>query len=769
MPRYRVVGRRLPRVDAEEKVKGSAIYCTDLRVPGMLYGKALRSELAHAKILNIDTAKARRLPGVKAIVTGRDIPYRQGLIIRDEPFIARERIRYCGEAVAAVAAIDEEVAQEALDLIEVDYEELPAIFDPVEAMNQDSLLIHEDLHTYQHDKGHVPIKGTNICYHYKLRRGDIEKGFEKSDIVFEDTFSSHMVQHACLEPHAAISCHDSSNRIIVWTSNDGPYRVLTEIAESMDIPFTKVRVIGTYQGGGFGSKGGLRAEAIAVALALKTKHRPVKVVFTREEEFTSGLVRHPATISLKTGVKKNGIILARQVRLIWDTGAYAEKGPWVTRNASMSSTGPYEILNISVDGYCVYTNKPISGAFRGFGIPQVSWAHESQMDIIAHKLQMDPLEIRLANAFEEGSISGWGETLHSIGLKECLRRVADTMGWGESRPQKNRGRGIACMYKCTSAPSSSTSFVKINQDGTVGITTCTMEIGQGSRTVLSQIAAEELGVPLEAISISMPDTDYNTYDVSTTGSRSTFHMGNAVKMAAAKAKTKLFSMASELIEANPQDLDCKDGQVFVRGVPSINLSISEVIKRYYGGGGSIMATGCFHTKEGVRPDQETGQSPRPAAFWMYGAQAAEVEVDSETGEISVLKIAAAHDVGKAINPGNCEGQIEGALTMGVGTTLTERMILEKGKVLNANFHDYRIPTALDTPHLIPIIVEAPHLEGPFGAKGLGEPAMAPTAPAIANAVFDAIGIRIKDLPLTPEKIFFAIKKGGETSKDHENS
>jgi carbon-monoxide dehydrogenase large subunit len=354
--------------------------------------------------------------------------------------------------------------------------------------------------------------------------------------------------------------------------------------------------------------------------------------------------------------------------------------------------------------------------------------------------------------------------MHSVGLKECLRKAAGAIGWGEAKPTRKRGKGIACMFKCTTAPSSSTAFVKINQDGTVGITTCTVEVGQGARTVLSQIAAEEIGVPLEAVRVSMPDTDYNTYDVSTTGSRSTFHMGNAVKMAAAEAKGKLFTIASELLEANQEDLDCREGRIFVKGASSKSLAVGEVIRRYYAGGGSILGTGCFHTKDGVSPDLETGQSPRPAAFWMYGAQAAEVEVDQETGQIKVLRIAAAHDVGKAINPLTCEGQIEGALAMGMGVTLTEEMILKEGRVLNANFHDYKIPTAMDVAEFIPIIVEAPHREGPFGAKGLGEPALAPTAAAIANAVFDAVGIRMKDQPLTQERVLSALRKKENDNK-----
>lgn len=762
MNHHKIIGKSILRVDAPLKVTGRAYYVDDLKLPRMLHGKVLRSNVPHALIKEIDVSEVYKIPEVKAVVTGSEFPYRHGLLIRDEPFLAQGRVRYIGEAVAAVAATTEEAAQRAVELIRVTYEPLPPIFDPLQAIQPGASLIHEELSSYSHSEVCQPIPNSNICSHFKLRKGDVEKAFKEVDYLFENTYMTSFNQHCALEPHAAIAVFDQSGKITVWTGNDGPHRCLREIALSMSIPFSNVRIISAFQGGGFGSKGGLRAEAIAIALASKVKNRPVKITYTREEVFTSTLLRHPVSIRSKVGVMKDGKIVAKKLELFWNTGAYGEKGPWVCRNASMSASGPYNIPNVWIDGYCIYTNNPIAGPMRGFGVPQVAFAYESQMDEIAHKLKMDPLELRLKNALDKNDETAWGEKIISIGLKECLRKAAGGIKWGESTKDRNRGKGIACMQKFTTTLQGVTSaIVKYNHDGSLDILTSSMEIGQGVMTVLSQFASEELNVPVEKIRVSSADTDYTPFDASTTGSRSTYHMGNAVILACRDIKKQAVSMVSEFLNLPKKELKFKDGKVV--STKGHEVSVTELINRYYdgarGGGGDLVGRATFYTKSGTGLDSETGRGKRPAAFWMYGAQAVEVEVDPETGKVKILRFCTAHDVGKVINLLNCEQQMEGALAMGIGFALFEKVDIEEGQIMNPSLESYKIPTACDLPQNVSILfVEEPHPEGPYGAKGLAEPATAPTAAAIANAIFNATGIRIREVPLTAEKIQMALEK-----------
>lgn len=762
MNHHKIIGKPILRVDAPLKVTGKAYYVDDLKLPGMLHGKVLRSNVPHALIKEIDASEAYRISEVKAVVTGSEFPYRHGLLIRDEPFLAQGRVRYIGEAVAAVAAATEEAAEKAIELIRVTYEPLPPVFDPLQAMDPGAPLLHENLLSYARSEVCQPVPNSNICSHFKLRKGDVEKAFEEADLVLENTYTTSFNQHSALEPHAAVGLFDQSGKITVWTGNDGPHRCLREIALSMSIPFSNVRIISAFQGGGFGSKGGLRAEAIAVALASKVRNRPVKVTYTREEVFTSTLLRHPVLIRSKTGVMKDGKIVAKKVELFWNTGAYGEKGPWVCRNASMSASGPYNIPNVWIDGYCIYTNNPISGPMRGFGVPQVAFAYESQMDEIAHALKIDPLELRLKNALAKNDETPWGEKIISIGLKECLRKAAEGLQWGEPTKERNRGKGIACMQKFTTTLQGVTSaIVKYNHDGSLDILTSSMEIGQGVLTVLSQFASEELNVPVERIRVSSPDTDYTPFDASTTGSRSTYHMGNAVILACRDIKKQAVSMVSEFLNLPKKELKFKDGKVVSK--KGHEISVTEIINRYYdgarGGGGDLVGRATFYTKSGTGLDAETGRGKRPAAFWMYGAQAVKVEVDPETGKVKILRFCTAHDVGKVINPLSCEQQMEGALAMGIGFALFEKVNIEEGQILNPSLESYKIPTVYDLPQDVSIFfVEEPHPEGPYGAKGLAEPATAPTAAAIANAIFDATGIRIREVPLTAEKIQAALEK-----------
>lgn len=759
------IGQSPVRLDAREKVTGRTLYAVDLKMAGMLYAKVLRSPHPHARILHIDATKARSLPGVVAVVTGKDFPGSLGATVQDQSFLAGDKVRFVGDAVAAVAAVNLDTAEEALSLIHVEYELLPALFDPVEAMKSREVLIHENLSQYAVAPGIFPVPGTNICNHFKLRKGDPERGFKESDLVLEDTYRSHMVQHAHLETHAAIAQVDSSGKILIWSNTQTPYFNRKALAKSLNLPLNQVRVMVTTLGGGFGGKSYLKAEPICVALALKSKGRPVKLVFTREEEFGVAPVRHPTIIRCKTGMKKDGTWLAQETELIFDTGAYADIGPRVCRNAGFSAAGPYQVPNVRIDSYCVYTNHPIGGAFRGFGIPQVSWAIESHLDVMAEKLGLDPVDVRLKNAVEEGSLSVTGQVLHSVGLKETLRQAAEKIGWRKASGPY-RGKGIACMHKSTVTPSSSAAFVKLNEDASVTLLCSAVEMGQGSSTILAQIASEELGIPVEKISMVRPDTDVTPYDMASVSSRSTFFVGNAVRRAAADAREQLLQIAAEILEANPQDLVIEAGKVMVRGVPEKAIPIAELPlgEAFYvgakgrGRGRPVLGRGSFTVEDATPLDRETGQGKNPSAFWMYATQAAEVEVDPRSGRVKVLRISSAHDVGKSIHPVAIEGQIQGALVMGVGTALFEEMELEKGRVKNPSFAEYKLPSALDAPEMIPIIVEELHAQGPYGAKGLGEPALAPTAAAIANAIYAAVGVRVKDLPITPEKILEGLRK-----------
>ncbi|MBI2304854.1 MAG: molybdopterin-dependent oxidoreductase, partial [Chloroflexi bacterium] len=603
--------------------------------------------------------------------------------------------------------------------------------------------------------------GTNVCHYFTLRHGDVAEGFAQADLIFEDTFTSQMVQHCSLEPNVAVAQVDATGKITLWSSTQAPYVVRRELADSMGMPMTHIRVICPWVGGGFGAKISPRADSRAVALALRTNHRPVRLAYSREEEFTSAAVRHPAILRHKTGVKRDGRIVAREIEVIWDTGAYAETGPTVSRNSGYTAPGPYNIPHVKIDGYCVYTNKVIAAAFRGYGVSQLTWAYESQMDIMARKLGIDPLEMRLRNAFEEGGVTATGEVLRVVGLKKTIYAAARSLDWDKPRTEGNklRGKGIACMHKATRAPSDSSAFVKVNEDGTVAVLTSAVEAGQGVRTVLAQITGEVLGIKADAVAVTFADTDVTPFDPTTSSSRTTFHMGNAVKTAATDAREQLVQIASQAMEANPEDIEFRGGRVFVRGAPERGMTIAQVMRRRFGSrGGPILGKGTFAPSEATPLDLETSQGAKPTAYWMYATQGAEVEVDTDTGQVRVLKLVAAHDVGRAINPVNCQQQIQGALVMGLGGALTEEVVVQEGKALNTSLADYKVLTAMDAPVLEPIIVETPHYEGPFGAVGLGEPGLAPTAAAIANAVEDAIGVRIKDLPITPGRVLRALRE-----------
>lgn len=760
---YTTVGKRVNRTDAWAKVQGSTVYGVDLKLPRMLYGKALYSPYAHARIININTTEARNLPGVLAVVTGADVPYTYGSTVKDRPFVALEKVRFQGEPVAAVAAVDQATAEKAVQLVKVEYEPLEPLLDAEKALDKDAFLVHPDLGKYKHSYAATPVPGTNIVSHFKLRKGDAEAGFAGSDLVIEGTYRTQMVQHGCMEPHVAIAQVDSfSGDITIWSGTVSPFIARMELAQAMGVSMNRIRIIVPAVGGSFGSKMYLKLEPIAVALSGKCGGRPVKMVFGRDEEFFAGVVKGPTITRLKTGVKKDGTIVARKVVTIWDTGAYGECGPRITRNGGHTSAGPYRIPNVSIDGYCMYTNKNIGGAFRGYGVQEVAWAYESHTDEIAQQLGMDPVEFRLKNLLVDGDEGATGQKVVAAGISECLKRAAKAINWGvrTAAPGRARGKGVATIHKATGMPSTSAAFIKFNEDGTVVLSMSTIEQGQGSETIMAQIAAEELGVSFSDVRVTQADTLYTPFDSSTTSSRSTFYMGNAIRLAAEDVRSQLLTVAGKILDADPGCLEIRDGVIVCADDGSGRMALKEIISKHFGArGGTLLGRGVFRP-EGEPMDPETGQTRKITPYWMYAAQAAEVEVDCETGKVEVLNLVAAHDVGKAINPVNCEQQIEGSLVMGMGGAVSEEVLVGgTGLTLNANFHDYKMPTALDVPPMESILVEYPHPDGPYGAKGLGEPGLAPTAPAIANAVFNALGIRITDLPLTPEKVLMLIKAG----------
>ena len=765
------IGKTFRRLDYETKVTGKAQYLADLTVPGMCHGKILRSPLPHARIKRIDASKAVAVPGVVTVITRDDIlrdegiePY-YGPVFKDQTILAVEKVRHVGDPVAAVAALHADAAEEALRLIDVEYDELPAVLDVHEAVKPGATLVHESVRIPESgfaDLAEIkPVEGTNICTHFKLNRGDVEKGFAESDQIFEDTFTLPATQHSFLETHACIAAAEPGGRITVWATTQNPFVVRTQLSNIFKVPVSKVRVIVPYLGGGYGGKVYPKVEPITVALALKAG-RPVRVVLSREEVFYT-ITKHAAAIRMRTGVKNDGTLVARECEIHLDTGAYAEIGPRVAKKSGYTAAGPYRIPNLKIDAYSVYTNKPPAGAFRGFGVSQSAWAVESQMDIIAAALKMDPLEIRLKNGYDDGDKFVTEETLRAIGLKPCLDEVAKSIGWDSNKFKRSsvqsskseniqRGKGLACMIKATITPSISCALVKLNEDSSLSIYTGTVEMGQGCETVLAQIAGKELGIALDRIQVLGVDTDVVPYDLTTSSSRSTFHMGKAVQLAAQDIMRQLKQTVVKEYGVPEDQISFADGKI---RLPEGVLDYAQVMfKRFGMQGGTLVGEGQLKTAV----KDEYGEKST-SAFWFLAAGAAEVEVDTATGKIRLIKYATAVDVGKAINPLGCRQQLSGAAITGIGQAMFEEIAYDGGQLINPNLVDYVLPSLGDMPSVIdPICVEVPHGNGPFGAKGIGESALIPVAPAIANAIHDAVGVRIKDLPISAEKVYLALEE-----------
>jgi len=767
MANYSVVGQSVYRTDANPKVTGRALHVGNIEMPGMLHVAVLRSPYAHARITRIEKSKAEALEGVAVVLTGADIAKMPGIdphfgpAFRDQPILAVERVCYIGDSVVAVAAVDRRTAEDALQLVEVDYEPLPAVHDVIEAAKAGATLVHEQHRPAKAfaDLAHVKAgQQSNVCYHFKLRTGDVEKAFAEADRVFEDWFSSPPAQHMPMEPHVTLVYVDEHQRINVWTASQSPSYVRTELATTFGIPMHRIRVRVPYLGGGYGAKLYAKLEPLVTVLALITK-KPVRYALTREEEFLT-ITKHKVVTKIKTAVK-NGALTARKCEVYWDTGAYAEIGPRIGHKSGYTSAGPYRIPNVWIDSYCVYTNKVPAGAFRGFGVPQVIWAYDSQTDMIARALGADPVEFRLTPALDEGERFATGTVVRSFGVKEAIRKAAQAVEW--SKPKlaqsgtKRRGKGIAAGVKAVLTPSISGAIVILNADGTANVLSSTVEMGQGSETTMAQIVAEELGMDAGRVHIVQPDTDVTPYDTITAGSRSTYHMGNAVRMAAAKIKTELCEVVAAKLEVDPGDLLARNGKIVVRGIEERGMAIGEIFLAKFGSLGTTLAAEAVCQPTAAQMDPETGQSEKCTEYWFPSATAAEVEVDTETGHVKVLKLFSVGDTGTAINPRHCEQQLLGAALMHLGLTMFEEMIFDEGQLINGSLLDYQVASIKDMPDLVqPIIVQVAHDDGPFGAKGAGETGALTVAPAIANAIHDAVGVRIRDLPITPERVLRAL-------------
>jgi CO/xanthine dehydrogenase Mo-binding subunit/aerobic-type carbon monoxide dehydrogenase small subunit (CoxS/CutS family) len=753
------VGRSCSRPDALEHVQGASIFGADVFRPNMVYGKVLRSAYAHARIREIDTHEAEALEGVLAVVTGREVPVGYyGVDIKDQLVLARDKVRYRGEAVAAVAAVSEEIAAQALERIEVDYEPLEPVFDAEAAMAPDAPLIHERLSEYA--CGFRTETHGNVCTVARVKMGDVDKGFAEADIVLEDSFSTQIQHQASLETHAAVAEMEASGRITVWSTTQKPFAMRRYLHQSLQIPMTRLRVVATRIGGGFGGKLELNVEPYAVLLAQKCG-RPVKIVYSRTEEFACTNPRHSAAFRVKSGVKKDGTLVARKVRLVYDTGAYSGNGPTTVTLSAQLWGGLYRVPNFHLEGYCVYTNKMNCGSMRGPSGPQTTFALESHTDNLAYRLGMDPLDFRLKNLLEPGEKTAVGQTLVDVDFKKVVCKAAETIGWRTLPREKNVGRGMACMFWLSGGWATSVT-VRVNEDGTVGIITGAVDMGTGYLyTGVPQLVAEELGLRAEEVHLTSGDTDTTVYDHGIGGSRGVFTIGRAAQMAAVKVKEELFHEAAARLDVDPAQLQIKGGRIYLRTDPAVGLSFAEIsFARHMQSGGPLACSANYLPEmDPIEESRVEGLSFSAFKGNTLACHAAVVEVDPDTGLVTVRRYVAAHDVGRAINPRAAEGQVEGGVSMGLGFALSESVKLgAEGQVLNPNFADYKIPTILDVPETEAILVEVPAAYGPHGAKGLGEPTMGPPAAVVANAIYDALGVRLYRTPMTPEEVWRAIEK-----------
>ena len=772
MGEFSILGKPTPRVDGIPKVTGKAEYAADLAVAGMLFGEVLRSPYPHAKILSIDTSRAERLPGVRGVITGKDFNgFRHGFMphTRDESPLAPDKVRFIGDEVAAVAAIDPDIAQEALELIKVEYEILSAVFDPEEALKEGAPTIHD----------HVQ---RNLSAEMHMNFGDVEVAFAQADHIREDRFFSQSVLHGFLEPHACIARWEEPGKITFWGSKQSPYFAYRNLASAFKLPLSNVRVIQPVVGGGFGGKNDTFAlDYAAVMLSKKTGH-PVKFVYDMEDVLKAGRRRHPMIIYIKTGVKKDGTLLATECKVIADGGAYTAVGPMTIYLAGTFMTLPYKLPNYKYDAYRAYTNKPVSVAQRGHGVPQTRFAADCQLDLIAKDLGIDPVEIRLKNAIEPGHVTVNEFHISSCGLTETINRATAQVNWKERRQEFAnerskggrylRGLGLASNGFCSGARlhghTACAVVVKVHEDGTISVLPGATDSGQGAETVLATMAAELFGISVEDIHVSRVDSFLTPVDPGSYGSRVTSTAGPALIIAVEKCRNHLAEVAANILKAQTTEIEFRDNKVYVKGSPEKQISFSKLCRIAYqhGSGQVIIGEGYFGQNIKL-PDWDTGVGDC-ANTYTFGTQVAEVEVDRETGQIKLKKMIVGHDIGKMFNPLIANGQHDGSIYGGMGHALYEECLNEDGLTLNPNILDYKMPTSMDMPgEMESINIETNDPFGPFGAKESAEGTQVSTVPAIVNAIYDATGIMFTDLPITPEKVLRALEE--KTAKEQQQA
>lgn len=758
----KIVGQREKRPDALEKVTGKAIYPADFVMENMVYGYTVRSEKPSANI-QVDKSAALTQPGVIHVFTAEDVPghNHHGVLLKDQKIFADTRVTSIGEPIAFVVADSFEQAEAAGRFVKVTYEELPGVFDPVEAMKADSPKVHGD---------------DNVLYHYKLRTGDIEKAFSECDIIIENTYKTSMVDHCFLQPESGTAYIDEDGKITVMTATQYPHYDQEEIADGLGVKKEDIRVITAAIGGAFGGREDITLQ-IHLALAAMVLKRPVKTMYSREDSFLAHSKRHPIFMKYRTGAKKDGTLHAMEAEIIGDSGAHASWAFSILRKAGVHATGPYCIPNVKVDSYAVYTNNPFTGAMRGFGAAQVPMANEQQMDEIARALKMDPLEFRQKNCFRKGSKTSTGQTLEeSVPLAETMDAIApdymkfkheiaelNMVAAGQNRfiSGKKRGLGIASTFYGTGYgngfPDVSRAHASLSAEGGVIIYTGATEVGQGSKTVLRQIAAEALSLPIDLVDLVCEDTNKTPDSGTAAASRQTYNTGNSVRLACLELRDKILEISKDMLDIpSCAGLSVECGKVHIKGLDNADLPLTEVYD-YCRNSGLELRTENVFTAHTTRLDAEEGQG---APYWPYtfASHLVDVEVDINTGKVDVIRAVCAQDVGRAINPTLIEGQIEGGFAMGMGWAIYEDLGLNRGKIENNNFSKYILPTAKDMPNIKSIIIEDPESTGPYGAKGIGEPVMLAAMPAILNGIYDAVKVRITELPASPERILKGLNK-----------
>ncbi len=748
-----IIGHSVPRIDGVEKATGSAVFVNDLKMTGMLHARVLRSPYPHAKVKNVNIEKAKNLAGVQAVICGTNIPaIPYGVDYPDELPLAKDKVRFIGDEVAAVAALDEDVAEEAIQLIEVDYEELPPVFDMEAAMRPDAPLIHDD----------AP---QNIRLVYAVERGNIERGFSEAAEIVELEFKTQSAHAGYMEPRGCVALFEPSGKVTVWSCAQSLYHSRKTLSQALGISPSRIRYVQPYVGGGFGGKMDASKEVVIATLLSRECNKPVRFVLSRSDDLAYSRPLVAGHFKVRLGAKKDGTFVAKQSRVLADNGAYSCYAFALVGVMASRIDNLYRFQHIKSEGHLVYTNKTPTGALRGFGNPQGTFAVESCIDQLADKLGLDPLEVRMKNATQPGETTIHGWRVSSCGFSDCLKKAAEKSGWFERKARKtvNRGLGMAgvihvCGNRVMFDFDGSSAVVRVNEDGRVTVITAEGDIGQGARTAYAMIAAETLGARYEDVDVTMADTDFGPYCLGYYASRGIVTAGNAIRIAASDARKQLLECAARLLEAKPDELEARGGAVFVKGLPGAQVSFEQISRAaiYHQGGGPIIGKGIYDAPS--EPLDRKTKYGHVAPTYSFGAQVAEVEVDRETGIIKVLHIWAAEDGGRILHPASAEGQVEGALGMGFGFTMMEELKWDEGKILNPTLLDYKMPTTEDVPliHHDFVLTEDPF--GPFGAKAMSESPGVPTPAAIANAVYDAIGVRISELPIAPAKVLAVLKK-----------